>query len=337
MRIGTLFRYLIGNRQAILEIASDRRALGIGFLFVLSAGFAREYDGKDLLHEPWHLFIPLGASLLNSFLLFLIPYTLLARKSKECLPFKAAYRTFLGLFWMTAPLAWLYAIPFDRFLTPEDATQANLWALAIVSTWRVCLMIRVLCVLMNFHAAQAVFLVLVFGDVAALLASSLLPFPIIEIMGGVRLSERQEMIVGTARSVFWLGSCSLPIWLVGVVIAAIASRPKWEAPDPNTNEPGAVGGRVHYLAWASLGVWVFLLPFTQPEQQLARRVERDLEGGRIAEGLQEMSAHSQEDFPPHWDPPPRMGYYGQKPPLVDIVSEMTHEVPAPWVRSIFLE
>ena len=36
------------------------------------------------------------------------------------------FRSFLNLYWMTAPLAWLYAIPFERFLSPADATTANL-------------------------------------------------------------------------------------------------------------------------------------------------------------------------------------------------------------------
>jgi hypothetical protein len=55
MQVRTIFLYLIGNRQAILDIAADRRWLGIGALFVLSAGLAREYDQEDLVHEPWFL------------------------------------------------------------------------------------------------------------------------------------------------------------------------------------------------------------------------------------------------------------------------------------------
>lgn len=62
MTIRTLFLYLIGNRQAILAIAANRSALLIGFLFVLSAGLAREYDNHDLVHEPWHVLLPLVAS-----------------------------------------------------------------------------------------------------------------------------------------------------------------------------------------------------------------------------------------------------------------------------------
>ena len=33
---------------------------------MISAGFAREYDGEDLLREPFHIFIPLAASFVAS-------------------------------------------------------------------------------------------------------------------------------------------------------------------------------------------------------------------------------------------------------------------------------
>jgi hypothetical protein len=74
MGIRTLLRYLIGDRQAILDLAASRWTLLVGFLFVLSAALAREYDGKDLLHEPWHLLLPLGASLVASALLFAVAW-----------------------------------------------------------------------------------------------------------------------------------------------------------------------------------------------------------------------------------------------------------------------
>src|SRR5262249_40492318 len=66
MSIATLFSYLVGNRSAILRIATTRGTLLLGALLVLSAGFAREYDQADLLHEPWRLLIPFAASLATS-------------------------------------------------------------------------------------------------------------------------------------------------------------------------------------------------------------------------------------------------------------------------------
>ena len=70
MKASVLPRFLLGSRDAITQIAVSPSALLIGALFTVSAGFAREYDGEDLLHEPWHALRPLGASLLSGTVLF---------------------------------------------------------------------------------------------------------------------------------------------------------------------------------------------------------------------------------------------------------------------------
>ncbi len=335
MRVRTLLRYLIGDREAILQIAADRRAVWVGLLFVLSAGFAREYDGEDLLHAPWHVVIPLGASLLSSFLLFSIAYGALRLKRAPGPPFFSAYRSFLGLFWLTAPLAWLYAVPYERFLSPADAVRANLWTLALVSAWRVALMVRVVSVLMGYHALTALCVVMLFADALALAALQSVPLPVINVMGGVRVSESEAVLRNTALMVRVLGFCSLPLWLLCALLALAQSRPSWQTPP--AQDLSARGGRgLWFLGLASLAVWAAVLPFTQPEQQLRSCVERLLKGGKIAEGLAEMSAHSPEDFPPHWDPPPRVGYGEHLPPLLDVLEAIADGPPASWVRSAYL-
>ena len=50
----------------------------------------------------------------------------------------------MGLFWMTAPIAWLYAIPVERFFGSYSAAVANITLLGVVSLWRVLLMSRVI-------------------------------------------------------------------------------------------------------------------------------------------------------------------------------------------------
>src|SRR5437016_6114505 len=117
MNIKAFLLYLIGSRTAILEIAGNRHTLWVGAVFVLSAGLAREYDGEDLLHEPAYLLLPYLASLITSFLLFVMTHRESVGESAPVKSFFQQYRMFLGLFWMTAPLAWLYAIPYERFLT----------------------------------------------------------------------------------------------------------------------------------------------------------------------------------------------------------------------------
>ena len=103
--LGTLVSYLFGSREAIRTLATHRDTVGLGLIFVLSAAFSREYDGEDLLHEPWHLLLPLVASLGTSLVLFcLVDVVAWCRKSERA-RFLSRYRSFLGLYWMTAPLA----------------------------------------------------------------------------------------------------------------------------------------------------------------------------------------------------------------------------------------
>ena len=70
--VRTIFGFLLYRRDAILQIASSSSARWLGLLFVLSAGFAREYDGEYLIAEPWHLLLPLAASLIGCAVLVIL-------------------------------------------------------------------------------------------------------------------------------------------------------------------------------------------------------------------------------------------------------------------------
>src|SRR5205807_6367761 len=103
---------------------------------------------KYLVREPWYLLAPAGASILTSSILFVLFYLSTRIKARKPLPgFAACYLSFLGLYWMTAPLAWLYGIPYERFLGEFDAAQANVWTLELVSVWRVLLISRAVAIL----------------------------------------------------------------------------------------------------------------------------------------------------------------------------------------------
>jgi hypothetical protein len=335
MGIGTLFRYLIGDRAAILAVAANPQSLMIGLLFVLSAGFAREYDGEDLLHDPWYLMLPLAASLGSSFLLFCVLYGATALKHLHGPSFIQAYGTFLSLFWLTAPLAWLYAIPYERLLEPVPAVRANLLTLALVATWRVALMVRVAVVLMGMSPLAALFRVMAFADGVALLAVFFLPFPIIDIMSGTHLTEAESAVRGAAQFVGCWGSLSFVIWLV----LAFCFKPNshWLLPLASDAVRRSISRPLSALAFLSLAIWVGILPFTQPEQQLRRSVEKAIQDGRLADGLALMSAHQPDEFPPHWDPPPRF-LKGEHISLIyDIWEEILKNDVAPWVRKRYLE
>jgi hypothetical protein len=251
--------------------------------------------------------------------------------------FFSAYLSFLVLFWMTAPLAWLYAIPYERFLSPADAVRANLWTLGLVAAWRVALMVRVLTVLMGYTVAQAIFLVMGFADAVALLAIQMMPRPVVGIMGGIRHTETEEAILRVTCAVTGWGCLSLPVWLIGALIASASSKPSWQVPSSAAGPAAAPNRGLLALAVTALVVWIPLLPWTQAEQLLRHTVELDLRGGRVVEALAIMSAHAPSDFPPLWDPPPRVGYGESRPPLMDVLEAIADQPPAPWVRQLYVE
>jgi hypothetical protein len=218
-----LIRYLLGGRGAILDLASRRRLL-MGFLFVLSAGVAREWD----LENPfWHMLVPAAVSLGASFLLFTGVYRELGDRPPNP-PFLEAYKSFLCLFWWTAPMAWLYAVPWERHFSAADAMRANLLTLCIVSAWRVALMTRVLVVLLGYRPWHAFALVMAYADVVVLVAMFFVPVPLIDFMGGIERSESEKVLQSVASTVCTLGVLTLPIWLIAAGYAWRRSRPAWQ-------------------------------------------------------------------------------------------------------------
>lgn len=337
MSITKLFKYLIGDKQAILDIGDTKHALWLGLLFVLSAGFAREYDCEDLWHEPWHVLIPLGASLLSSFVLYVVVWCVsYCRRAKN--PFWQGYVRFLSLFWMTAPLAWLYAIPVERFLSAADSVRANLWLLGIVSAWRVALITRVVSVVYRCKPAAAFFVVMLFADAFALTALRFMPRPIVGIMGGIRHTEAEEVILGVTFLVGLLGILSIPLWVIAsIVVAGLRTRSyNWEARTSGLNS--LRGNRWLWLVGAAaIASWAFVLPVTQPIQRNRRRVETLLRAGDLVGAVEYMSERQVDDFPPHWDPPPRIGFGEAEPNIFDLLEAVSSTESASWVRSMVIQ
>ena len=329
----TLIRFLMGRRSAILDVAASPHALALGGVLVLSAGFAREYDGEDLLHEPWHLLIPHGASLLTAFLLYMLVRLTGIGKTHQLPTFFRGFPMFLRLYWMTAPLAWLYAIPFERWMSPGDATLWNLRLLGIVSVWRVVLMIRVISVV--YGAAplwRVISTVLLFGDAVMLIAIRFVPVPVLNLMGGVRMTESEQLLQTTT---FLLQIVGFPLLFILLIMTLVPTAKPW-API-NFSQPSRVHGTTWLLAAISILIWRFILPVTQPEQQRRRVAEQLIMAQDFPAAFMFMSKHDQADFPPHWSPPPHVAQPNPVPPINDLIEVLIQESPAEWVRAIFIE
>jgi hypothetical protein len=161
-----------------------------------------------------------------------------------------------------------------------------------------------------------------------------LPFPLIEIMGGVRLSASEQLLKSTAQTACLWGFCTGPIWLVGFIVAASTTRPRW-APIPTSLAP--VRTELWVLAALSIAVWAVALPFTQPEQMARKRVERLFAHGKLEEALAQMSTHGPGDFPPNWNPPPRsVNLIRDIDLVVRLMNALTDQPQALWVRELYV-
>jgi hypothetical protein len=120
---------------------------------------------------------------------------------------------------------------------------------------------------------------------------------------------------------------------------SITGKSQWETA-PSVEKIKPTKGWLGSLAWASLVIWAVILPFTQPEQQLRRRVEHTFREKRITDALKEMSARAQGDFPPNWNPPPRfltVWKGGTLDQLLDILDEIVQNPTADWVRKVYVD
>ena len=335
----TVVQFLLFQREATLRVAASKSAFWIGLLFVFAAGFAREYDGEYLIAEPWHLVLPLAASLIGCVAMVLPIFVFLKFNSEKQCSFVEVFRSFLNVYWMTAPLALVYGIPVERFLDPADATRANLYLLAIVAVWRVLLMIRCVYVLCGTSVWRSVILVLLFCDVLAMIALHYVPSPIFMIMGGVRLSESERVILAVRQILFLLCYGTILIWVIGYVSICCRRRiPVFYRSKEDCKDINPVAGRpVWLMATATILFWIPFLFFTQPEQKLRWQSEQFIESGKFVDFGKLTTEAPPNAFPPHWDPPPRVGYSESEPLPFLVLHGLLEADAAPWAIEAYRE
>ncbi len=106
--------------------------LVFGIFFTWLCGVGRYWDNPRA--ELWQ-YLGLG-SIFYIFVLALILWLLVW----PLRPKHWSYKNVLLFVSLTSPPAILYAIPVERFLSLNDAQQANVWFLGIVALWRVILL-----------------------------------------------------------------------------------------------------------------------------------------------------------------------------------------------------
>src|SRR5262249_43263294 len=153
----------------------------------------------------------------------------------------------------------------------------------------------------------------------------------------VRLNEIDRSLSPLAEGLDRIGSCSLPLFLLAFLLVLPSVRPRWQPEASEAAPPPPVHPGLRFLALGSILVWVPLLPFTQPEQQRRYHVEQAFRDGQVDEGLAFMNARERSDFPPHWEPPPKRVYGGERQAiaaLLQVLTVIAEEETSDWVREI---
>lgn len=337
----TLPAFLVGNRDAIRAIAAAPHAPLVGLILVASAALARNYRTRWLYREPWPLFIPFIASTGVAVSLFAVLYVRIALHDGALPPASPLFLSFLGVYWCTAPLAWLYALPFERLFAPDEAVLARLRMLGVVATWRVLLMSRAVSVLTDCGPLDALALVmLVAGAVAITLLSRTrisraastpsLGDAMAGVPGYSPASRRPGQYV--REVVLVLGWLSMPLWLVGAALAAPRSQTWREV----LNMHGAVSPFTWLFASSSVVCWLTILPFAQLAQRRRWHVEAAYRAADASSVITTLSARAPIDYPPGWTPPP-VSEFREPPTLLSLVECAMSPTAAPWVRDVYLE
>ncbi|MCL4742558.1 MAG: hypothetical protein KJZ54_10190 [Phycisphaerales bacterium] len=335
MRLRDAALFLVGDRDAIVALAGNRWTLAVGAFLVLTASLARNYDGAFLPAEWTVLTHGYAASIGNSLVLFAAVYAFGRFPDAQNYRVVGGYLGFLGLFWMTSPLAWLYAMPYERFLTPVGAIEANLWTLALVAAWRVTLISRVLSVLFDLPLLPVFLLVAFWADVILFAATQVTPAPIVDFMGGLQHSEEDELLSSVRFTVMVFSF--LGLFVLGVAAAIglywLRSNGPLEIGISNVRPSGGVLGACFLAALVAAGA----LACAQPEQQRRHIAERLLLEGRVEEAFVFMSGFDRSAFPPIWGPPPRVAYEELRPSIKEVRAALVSVEAAPWVRAAYLD
>ncbi|WDE98411.1 hypothetical protein PQO03_21605 [Lentisphaera profundi] len=208
----TILLFLFGSRQAILQVARNSSSIWYGLIFICFAGIAREYDQELILKNPLIYLIPIVASSLM--ILWIMAWFRINTRTCKLDLQDNELRSFFSLFWMTGPLAFLYAFPVEEVCTSMTAVKINLSLLTLVALWRVLLFGRILhvCTRINFYGPLI--------SACCVVAYPSLMFKYISIVGvmsGASLSPEQEVLrvfTGNAMGVIIMSFfISLPITL----------------------------------------------------------------------------------------------------------------------------
>lgn len=297
---------------------------------------ARNYDQSFIGEKPFlWLFGSLLFSLVSGTWLYLVCYAVFARwrmkgNQADRPPFMSGWVCFMGLFWMTAPVAWLYAIPVERFCDPVTAAKANVLLLTAVSFWRVLLMTRVIQFLTQAPLFLALFWVLFAAAIEVLVVfffGGAFAESIMRGMGGMRNSPAEEVLLRAMGTWFSMALITVPV--AGLLSLIPPGRVLQPMPGTNASPMPWVSLTLATLFWVGISI--------VPQMQVYgnHTVEKLFAEGRVREALSYLSSQQPGNFAPARELPPKpfeRTVFEQLPDCFGVVEL----VDAPWVREFLI-
>jgi hypothetical protein len=337
--LGTIARYQFGHRSAIQAVATDSRAWVTGVSLVLMTAVARNYDQSHFTESGLWLFGSLVFSFFSGTFLYFVLWTLFLRRHKAADAEPGAanqWWAFMGLFWLTAPIAWLYAFPVERMFDSYRATQANIVLLATVALWRVLLMSRVIAVLQEVRFVRALAWVAVPACIEVVLVvfvgaifSPSFGRRVMASMGGMRNSPEESLLLSTLSTAggaaFW-GLIGLAILLALLRFKGV-TRPL----------PKQTPGRFPWISLLVLGAfWIVLAVPPQREQLRFLKHFAMIQGGKYREAVDYIAKLGREALPPgrRLEPNPyEHRAYDQLPGMIAVLQSSDPK----WIRDMYLD
>jgi hypothetical protein len=227
--------------------------------------------------------------------------------------------------------------------------RARLITLAIVATWRVVLMIRVIAVLLDDRVVASACLVLLVADVGMLVGLA-----VTGVQSNGRTDRQTPTLAGAMSGIpaetipkgerNTVGNVTCSLALVGVIAFPILFFMIGKLPFPATNWNRLLaegGGPAPALsAWLLVGTvpafFFAILPWTQRRPRLQTRIDRLFARNQVAEALAILAAHEPTDLPPGWSLPPEESYR-DPPVLLDIIDVISSNTFTGWFREVYLD
>lgn len=332
MRLRDPLLFLFGVRSSIERVIRCPRAIWMSLALVATAAISREYDAVSWLHHPQDLLAPFGASLLIGSIVFVFVMIGLASSGRRSWNLWHDYRLFMTGYWMTAPLAWLYAFPIEIMTEELTALKFNLAMLSIVSIWRVLLFSRVIAIQFAVPMLAVLPMVLLPCMMIAFVALLSATLSMVSLMGGIRLTQTQQMLMDFQSNV--LAICFygvIPILILTSVAIGILHRRHHYV-----NELRPLDGKIRRRASVATIVAACLLlagaSLFQPGLYRAAEVDTLLQNDQVVEAIEKMQDDGRDAFPIVWDPPPCFPHgYSQTPAIADLVAGIEATKCQPWI------